>query len=110
MKAQNVRPFGVCIKIFSPAQIKMSIYSQQFIALYMAFFELTHNFWEAATSRIFLTDNKSSKCFFQTKAIVPALWRACDYVQQRRFKIAHIAGSVNTVADFLSKLCPRQWS
>ena len=53
---------------------------------------------------IVLTDNKSVTRFFQTKAIPPALWNACDYVLQFNFKIAHIAGSVNTAADFLSRL------
>ena len=49
-------------------------------------------------------DNKSFTRFFQTKAIPPSLWNACDYVLHFNFKIAHIAGSVNTAADFLSRL------
>ena len=53
---------------------------------------------------IVLTDNKSVTRFFQTKAIPPSLWKACDYVLQFNFKIALIAGSVNTAADFLSRL------
>ena len=37
--------------------------------------------------------------------MIPAsLWNACDYVLQFNFQIAHIAGSVNTAADFLSRL------
>ena len=32
------------------------------------------------------------------------MWNACDYLLQFNFKIAHIAGSVNTAADFLSRL------
>ena len=60
--------------------------------------------WEATKPTIVLTDNKSVTRFFQTKAIPPALWNACDYVLQCNFKIAHIAGSVNTAADFLSRL------
>ena len=91
-------------KIFSPAQLKMSIYSREFLAIYMAFLEFAHNLWEAATPTIVLTDNKSVIHFFQTKAIPPALWNACDYVLQFNFKVAYIAGSVNTAADFLSKL------
>ena len=51
-----------------------------------------------------MTDNKSVTRFFQTKAIPTALWNACDYVLQFNFKIAHIGGSVNTAADFLSRL------
>ena len=53
---------------------------------------------------IVLTDNKSVTRFFQTKAIPPALWNASDYVLQFNFKISNIAGSVNTAADFLSRL------
>ena len=53
-----------------------------------------------------LTDNKSVTLtqFFQTKAIPPSLWNACDYVLQLNFKIAHISGSINTAADFFSRL------
>ena len=91
-------------KIFSPAQLKMSIYSKELLAIYMAFLEFAHILWEATKPTIVLTDNKSVTRFFQTKAIPPTLWNACDYVLQFNFKIAHIAGSVNTAADFLSRL------
>ena len=60
--------------------------------------------WEATKPTIVLTDNKSVTRFFQTKAIPPSLWNACGYVLQFNFKIAHIAGLVNTAADFLSGL------
>ena len=36
--------------------------------------------------------------------IPPALSNACHYVLRFNFKLAHIAGSVNTAADFLSRL------
>ena len=70
----------------------------------MAFLEFAHILWGATKPTIVLTDNKSVTRFFQTKAIPPALWNACDYVLQFNFKIAHLAGSVNTTADFLSRL------
>ena len=70
----------------------------------MAFLEFAHILWESTKPTIVLTDNKSVTRFFQTKAIPPALWNACDYVLQFIFKIAHTAGSVNTAADFLSRL------
>ena len=70
----------------------------------MAFLEFAHTLWEATKPIFVLTDNKSVTRFFQTKAIPPSLWYACDYVLQFNFKIAHIAGSVNTAADFLSRL------
>ena len=101
-KAYATVAFGS--KIFSPAQLKMSIYSKEFLAIYMAFLEFAHILREAPKPLIVLTDNKSVTRFFQTKAIPPSLWNACDYVPQFNFKIAHIACSVNTAADFLSRL------
>ena len=41
--------------------------------------------------------------FFQTKMIPPALWNASHYVLQNYFVITHVAGSMNTAADFLSR-------
>ena len=70
----------------------------------MAFPEFSHILWEATKPTIVLTDNKSVTRFFRTKAIPPALWNARDYVLQFNFKIPHTADSVNTAADFLSKL------
>ena len=103
-KGKTYAPVAFGSKIFSPAQLKMSIYSKEFLAIYMAFLEFAHILWEATKPTIVLTDNKSVTRFFQTKAIPPALWNACDYVLQFNFKIAHIAGSVNTAADFPSRL------
>ena len=103
-KRKTYAPVAFGSKIFSPAQLKMFIYSKKFLAIYMAFLEFAHLLWEATKPTIVLTDNKSVTRFFQTKAIPPALWNACDYVLQFNFKIAHLAGSVNTAADFLSRL------
>ena len=102
-KRKTYAPVAFGSKYFSPAQIKMSIYSKEFLAIYMAFLEFAHNLWEATKKTIVLTDNKSVTRFFQTKSIPPALWNACDYVLQFSFKKAHIAGSVNNAADFLSR-------
>ena len=51
-------------KIFSPAQLKMSIYSKEFLATYMAFLEFAHILWKATKPTIVLTDNKSVTRFF----------------------------------------------
>ena len=91
-------------KIFSPTQLKMSIYSKELLAIYMAFLGIAHILWEATKPTFVLTDKKSVTRFFQTKAIPPSLWNACDYVLQFNFKIAHIPGSANTAADFFSRL------
>ena len=76
-------------KTFSPAQLKMYIYSKEFSAIYKAFLEFTHILWEATKPTIVLTDNQSVTVFFRTKAIPPGLWNACDYVLQFIFKMAH---------------------
>ena len=68
----------------------------------MALLEFAHILRETSKPTIVLADNKSVTRFFQTKAIPPSLWNACDFVLQFNFKKAHIAGSVNTAADFLS--------
>ena len=70
----------------------------------MALLEFAHFLWEASKPTIVLTDNKSVTRFFQAKEIPPSLWNASDYVLQFNFRMAHIAGSVNTAADFLSRL------
>ena len=103
-KRKTYAPVAFGSKIFSQAQRKMSIYSKDFLAIYMACLEFAHILWEATKPTNVLTDNKSVTRFFQTKAIPPSLWNACDYVLQFNFKIARIAGSVNTAADFLSRL------
>ena len=103
-KQKTYAPVAFGSKFFFPAQLKMSIYSKEFLAIYMAFLEFAQIFWEATKPTIVLTDNKSVTRFFQTKPIPPELWNACHYVLQFNFKIAHNAGSVRTAADFLSGL------
>ena len=97
-------PVAFGSKTFSPAQLKMSKNSKDFLAIYMAFLEYAHILWEATKPTIVLTDNKSVTRFFKTKAIPPAIWNACDYVLQFNFKKAHFARSVDTATDFLSRL------
>ena len=103
-KWKTYAPVAFGSKYFSPAQLKMSIYSEEILAIYMAFLEFALILWEATKPTIVLTDNKSFTRFLHTKAIPPALWIACDYVFQFNFKIARIASSFNTVADFFSRL------
>ena len=84
-KRKTYAPVAFGSKYFSHAQLKMSIYSKQFLPIYMAFLEFAHFLWEATNPTIVLTDNKSVTRFFQANAIPPALWNACDYVLQFNF-------------------------
>ena len=103
-KRETFAPAAFEWNIFSPAQLKMWIYSKEVLAIYMAFLELAHILWEVSKPTIVLKDNKSVTRFFQTKAIPLSLWNACDYALQFNYKTAHIAGSVNTAVDFFSRL------
>ena len=85
-KRKTYAPVAFGSKVLSPAQLKMSIYSKEFLATYMAFLEFAHILWETSKPTIVLTDNKSVTRCFQTKAILPSLWNACDYVLQFNFK------------------------
>ena len=80
----------------------MSIYAKEFFSIYFAFVEFGHLMWGSTFPVIVFTDNRSVTRFFHAKLIPPALWNACDYVLQNNFVIAHVAGSMNTAADFLS--------
>ena len=91
-------------RVFSPAQLKMSICYNEFLVIYHVFLEYSHILWETTIPTLVLTDNRSVTRFFQTETTPPALWNACDYVLQFKFRIMHVAGSQNTAADFLARL------
>ena len=103
-KRKTYAPVAFGSKNLSPAQLKMSIHSKEFLAIYMEFLEFAHILWETSKPTIVLTDNKSVNRFFSDKSHSTSLWNACEYVMQFNFKKAHIAGSVNTAADSLSRL------
>ena len=79
-KRKTYAPVAFRSKIFSPAQLKMSIYSKEILAIHMAFFEFAHILLETTEPTIVLTDNKFVTRFFRTKANPTSLWNACDYV------------------------------
>ena len=81
----------------------MSIYAKEFLEVYFAFSEFGHLMWGSVFPVIVFTDNRSTTRFFQTKLLLPPLWNACDFVLQYNFVIAHVAGAMNTAADFLSR-------
>ena len=95
-KRKTYAPVAFGSKIFSPAELNMSIYSKEFLAIYMAFLEFAHILWE--------TTKPTIEQFFQTKAIPPALWNSCNYVLQFNSKIVLNVGSINTAVDFLCRL------
>ena len=103
-KKKTLAPVAFGSRVFSPAQLKMSVYFKGFLAKYHAFLEFSHILWETTIPTLVLIDNRSVTRFFQTKTTPPALWNACDHVLQFKFRIMHVTGSQNTAADFLSRL------
>ena len=70
-RRESYAPVAFGSKFFSPAQLKLSVYSREILAIYMAFLESAHILCEATKPTIVLTDNKSVTQFFQTEAIPP---------------------------------------
>ena len=68
-KKKTFAPVAFGSKVFSPAQLKMSIYCKEFLAIYHAFLENSHILWETTLPTLVMTDNRSVTRFFQTKAI-----------------------------------------
>ena len=102
--SKSYAPVAYGSKTFAPAQMKMSVYAKEFLAIFFLFKEFGHFSWGAPKLVIILTDNKAVTRFFQTKIVPSALWNACDYVIQFNFVIAHTPGAQNTAADYLSRL------
>ena len=102
-KRKTYAPIAFGSKTFNPTQTKTFFYAKEFLSIYFAFVEVGHLMWGSTFPAIVFTYNRSVTRFFQTKMIPPALWNACDYVLQYNFVIAHVAGTMNPAADFLSK-------
>ena len=102
-KRKTKAPIAFGTKTFNPTQTKMSIYAKKFLFINFAFVEFGHLMWGSTFPLIVFTDSRSVTRVFPAKMIPPALWNACDYVLQYNFVIAHVAGSMNTAADYLSR-------
>ena len=69
---KSFAPVAYGSKTFTPAQIKMSIYAKEFLAIYFAFKEFGHIFWGAPKPVIILTDNKAVTRFFSNEKRTPS--------------------------------------
>ena len=83
-------PVAFGSKTFTPAQIKMSFYAKQFLAIYFAFKDFGHYLRGKPKPVIIFTDRKAVTRFFQTKSVPLILSNACDYLIQSTFVIAQI--------------------
>ena len=87
--------------LFSPAQLKHSIYAKEIFGIYLLFESFEHYIWGvSAKPVIVLKDNKSVTRFFQTKKLPGNLWNAVDCII---FVLGHICGKADVAADYLSR-------
>ena len=97
-------PVSFGSRLFNTAQLKFSIYYKEFLALYFALDHFSHYIWGSAKPVIVLTDNRSLTQFFQATTIPPSVWNFLDRVLSFNIIIAHIPGTANYAADFLSRM------
>ena len=90
--------------MFSPAQLKRSVYAKEILSIQLAFETFEHYVWGVSDKPILvLTDNKSVTRFFQTKKMPGNLWNAVDCVLSFNFVLGHFLGKANAAADYLSR-------
>ena len=89
---------------FTEGQMSLTMYAKEFLALHFAFAEFAHILWGVKKPTIVMTDNKALTRFFQSKRIPPKLWNYCDQTLQFEFVLAHVPGTENPAADYLSRL------
>ena len=106
-KGETVKSYApVCFgsKVFNTAQLKVSMYCQEFLSLYFALDTFSHFISGSEKSVLLLTDNKSLTRFFQAETIPPSLSNYVDRVPAFNIVVTHIPGQANAAADFLSRL------
>ena len=90
--------------LFSPAQLKHSIYVKEFLCVQYAYETYEHYIWGVSNKpMIVLIDNKSVSRFFQAKWLPGKLWNADDYVLSFNFVLGHFSSKTNAAPDDLSR-------
>ena len=97
-------PVSFGSKLFNAAQLKLSIFCKEFLAVYFALEHFAQYIWGCEKPVLVLTDNRSLTKFFQAKTVPPALWNLLDRVSSFTIVVGHIPGAANAAADFLSRM------
>ena len=97
-------PVSFGSRLFNTAQLKFSIYYEDFLALNLVLDHFSHFIWRSSKPVINLTDNRSLTQFFRAKTIPPSDWNFLDRVMAFNIIIAHIPGKANYSAFFLSRM------
>ena len=104
-KRKTYAPIAFGSRTFNPTQTKMSIYAKEFLSIYFAFVEFV---WGTPHVGKYLPSNcfhRQSFCkpIFPNENDSSSTLESCDFVLQYNFVIAHVAGWMNTAADFSSR-------
>ena len=86
------------------SQPNMSIYCEEFPALYFALVTLANFFWGCAKPVLILTDHKGLTSCFETKEVHPSLWNFLDLMLAYNIVLTHVPGGAIASTDLLSLL------
>ena len=102
-KRKTYAPIAFGSKTFNRTQTKMSIYAKEFFSIYFAFGKFGHLMWGSTFPVIVFTDNRSVTRFFKPKSFPRHSGMHAIMSCNTIFLIAHVADSMNTADDFLSR-------
>ena len=88
---------------FTEGQMSLTTYAKEFLAMHFAFDEFAHVLFGVKKPTIVMTDNKALIRFLQSNRIPPKLWNYCDQTLQFDVVLAHVRGTENPAADYLSR-------
>ena len=97
-------PFSFGSKLFNAAQLKLSIFCIDFLAVYFALEDFAQYIWVREKPVLVLTENRSLTKCFQAKMAPAALWNLTDRVLSFKILVGHIPEAANAATDFLSRM------
>ena len=103
-KQKTYAPVSFGSKLFNKAQLKLSIFCKEFLALYFALEEFSHFIWGVEKQVLVFSDIKNLTQFFKARTLHPSLWGYLDRVLAYNIALAHIPGKANVAADYISRI------
>ena len=97
-------PVSFGSRLFTTTQLIISVYLEEFLALFFALDHFAQLIWGATKSVRVLTDHRNSTQFIQSKSIQLSLWICLDRVLSLNNLLAHIPGKSNSAADSLTRM------
>jgi hypothetical protein len=96
-------PIAYYSKSLLPAEKNYDIYDRELLAIINAVKAFRHLLLGAQQEFLIRTDHKNLKYFKSPQKITPRQARWNEFLQDYNFKLTHIPGKSNTIADLLSR-------